>query len=151
MSSRSSSPRRPTARWSNVGAVPAAALGLALILLAPAHAAPTFYRDVLPILQAHCQECHRPGEAAPIPFVTYAQVRPWAKAIRTAVVTRKMPPWFADPCCGKFSNDRSLSIAERETLANWADSGAAQGDARDAPPPRSFAGGWNLPAPPDKV
>ena len=116
-----------------------------------AHAAPTFYRDVLPILQAHCQECHRPGEAAPIPFLTYTQVRPWAKAIRTAVVTRKMPPWFADPCCGKFSNDRSLSAAERETLANWADSGAAQGNPHDAPPPRSFIGGWNLPAPPDKI
>src|SRR6202167_2840152 len=113
--------------------------------------APTFYRDILPILQAHCQECHRPGEAAPMPFLTYQQVRPWAKAIRTAVVTRKMPPWFADPCCGKFSNDRSLTAVERDTLASWADSGAAQGDPHDAPPPRSFIGGWNLPAPPDKV
>src|SRR5215469_15975413 len=94
--------------------------------------APTFYRDVLPILQDRCQECHRPGEIAPMPFLTYQQVRPWAKSIRTAVLTGKMPPWFADPCCGKFENDRSLSSAERETLINWAGSGAAAGDPHHA-------------------
>ncbi len=70
---------------------------------------PTFYRDILPVFQAHCQECHRPGEVAPMPLITYSQVRPWAKSIRAQVLARKMPPWFADPCCGKFSNDRSLS------------------------------------------
>jgi hypothetical protein len=124
---------------------------LAPAALAAAVPAPTFYRDVLPVLQAHCQECHRPGEVAPMSFLTYSQVRPWAKAIRTAVTTRKMPPWFADPCCGKFSNDRSLSAAERETLANWADTGAAQGDPHDAPPPRAWIDGWNLPRTPDKI
>lgn len=126
------------------------------ILLAPAALAataptPTFYRDVLPVLQAHCQECHRPGEVAPMPFLTYSQVRPWAKAIRTAVATRKMPPWFADPCCGKFSNDRSLSDVERDTLSRWADSGAPPGDPRDAPPPRAWLDGWNLPEAPSKI
>ena len=75
----------------------------------------TFYRDVLPILQGRCQECHRAGQIAPMAFSTYEQTRPWAKAIREAVRTRKMPPWFADPCCGKFSNDRSLTTAERDT------------------------------------
>jgi len=111
---------------------------LAAVLLAvPAMAQQvTFYRDVLPILQNRCQECHRQGQMAPMAFSTYQQTRPWAKAIREAVLTRKMPPWFADPCCGKFSNDRSLTAAERDTLARWADSGAPQGRESDAPPPK---------------
>ena len=65
---------------------------------------PTFYKDVLPILQKNCQTCHRPGEAAPMAFLNYDETRPWAKAIKTAVVTKKMPPWYADPHFGKFSN-----------------------------------------------
>ena len=60
-------------------------------------AQPVFYKDILPILQTHCQECHRPGEIAPMPFLTYAETRPWAKAIREQAIARKMPPWFADP------------------------------------------------------
>jgi hypothetical protein len=112
-----------------------------------AWAAPTFYRDVLPILQSHCQECHRPGEMAPMPLLTYRQTRPWAKAIRDAVRARKMPPWFADPCCGKFANDRSLTGAETETLAAWAESGAAEGSERDSPPSRDWPSGWNLRSP----
>ena len=64
---------------------------------AAAAAAPTFYKDVLPVLQKNCQACHRPGEAAPMSFLTYESTRPWAKAIKQAVVTRKMPPWFAEP------------------------------------------------------
>jgi len=107
----------------------------------------TFYRDVLPILQNHCQECHRSGQMAPMAFSTYQQTRPWAKAIREAILTRKMPPWFADPCCGKFSNDRSLSAAERDTLAKWADSGARPGRESDAPPPKSWPEGWNISKP----
>jgi hypothetical protein len=113
--------------------------------------APAFYRDVLPVLQAHCQECHRPGEAAPMSFLTYREVRPWAKAIRSAVLTQKMPPWFADPCCGKFANDRSLSASERDTLARWADAGAPEGDAKQGPPARVWPQGWNLPLSPDAV
>jgi hypothetical protein len=104
----------------------------------------TFYRDVLPILQSRCQECHRQGQMAPMVFSTYQQTRPWAKAIREAVLTRKMPPWFADPCCGKFANDRSLTAAERETLARWADSGAPQGRESDAPPLKHWPEGWNI-------
>ena len=104
----------------------------------------TFYRDVLPILQNRCQECHRPGQIAPMPFTTYEQTRPWAKAIREAVRTRKMPPWFADPCCGKFSNDRSLTTSERETLAKWADTGASKGSPADAPARKIWPEGWNI-------
>ena len=108
---------------------------------------PTFYRDVLPILQNRCQECHRPGEIAPMPFTTYGETRPWAAAIRENVLSRRMPPWFADPCCGKFSNDRSLTADERTTLSEWAATGAHEGDPRDAPPPRQWTSGWNMPAP----
>jgi len=113
-------------------------------------ASPTFYRDVLPILQNRCQECHRAGEMAPMPLVTYRDTRPWAKAIREATRTRKMPPWFADPCCGKFANDRSLTAAEIDTLGAWASTGAAEGDAKDAPKARAWPTGWNL-GTPDQV
>src|ERR1700735_678864 len=112
---------------------------------------PTFYRDILPVLQTHCQECHRPGEAAPMPLLTYSQVRPWAKSIRAQVLARKMPPWFADPCCGKFSNDRAVSASERDAVARWADAGAPEGDPRQAPPPRVWPQGWNLPGAPDAI
>lgn len=105
----------------------------------------TFHRDVLPVLQNHCQECHRSGQMAPMPLTTYAEARPWARAIREAVVTRAMPPWFADPCCGTFEHDRRLSDAEIAVLAGWAEAGAPEGDPRQAPPPRSWPDGWNLP------
>ena len=125
---------------------------MAVVLLAAPLAAQevTFYRDVLPILQNRCQECHRKGQMAPMAFTTYQETRPWAKAIREAVLTRKMPPWFADPCCGKFANDRSLTLSERETLAKWADSGAQEGRAAEAPPRKVWTEGWNI-AQPDTV
>jgi hypothetical protein len=117
---------------------------LILVIAGPIHAAPSFYRDVLPILQRRCQECHRPGEIAPMPFVSYRETRPWAKAIRDAVQRRAMPPWFADPCCGKFANDRTLSQYEIDTLTAWSGSGASAGDEKDAPPPRAWPADSNL-------
>ncbi len=113
-------------------------------------APPTFNRDVVPILQNRCQECHRPGEVAPMPFTTYPQTRPWAKAIREAVLLKKMPPWFAEPGYGPFSNDRSLTKPEIETLVDWADAGAPEGNAKDRPPARQWIEGWNI-ALPDAV
>jgi mono/diheme cytochrome c family protein len=104
----------------------------------------TFTRDVLPILQQNCQGCHRPGEVAPMSLLSYTEARPWAKAIKAAVVTRRMPPWFADPKYGHFANDRRLSEAQINTLAAWADSSAPEGDAKDAPAPMTFQNGWNL-------
>lgn len=98
-------------------------------------AGPTFFRDVAPILQKHCQSCHRTGDIAPMPLVTYREARPWARAIRDAVSAKKMPPWFADPCCGVFANDRSLSALEIGTLIAWADQGAPAGDETDRQPP----------------
>jgi len=77
-------------------------------------------------------------------LLTYAEARPWAKAIKAAVLTHKMPPWFADPHFGAFSNDRSLSQAEVDTLVRWADTGAAEGQAQDAPLSPTFAEGWSI-------
>src|SRR3954471_11912948 len=95
-------------------------------------AAVTFNKDVLPILQKQCQGCHRPGEVAPMSFMTYGETRPWAKSIKEAVVGRKMPPWFADPeYAGHFTNERSLSPAEITTLSAWVDAGAPEGDAKN--------------------
>lgn len=128
-------------------AVSGAGALLSILLAAPARAAPpTFFHDVLPILQDRCQECHRPGEMAPMAFFTYDQTRPWAKAIREQVLSHKMPPWPADPCCGHFSNDRSLRPGEIEVLSHWADAGAPRGDLKDAPPQKIWPQGWNLPS-----
>lgn len=104
----------------------------------------TFTKDVLPVLQKNCQTCHRPGEVAPMSFLSYESTRPWAKAIKGAVMTKKMPPWYADTHVGKFSNDRSLSQAEIDTLVAWSDQGAKQGDPKDAPKPVDFVEGWRI-------
>ena len=111
---------------------------------------PVFYRDVLPLLQEKCMECHRAGGAAKPVFGAYRGTRPWAKAIRASVVTGRMPPWFADPCCGKFSNDRSLSTQQKKTLVDWVDSGASAGDTSDAPAAREWPTGWSI-GTPDRV
>jgi hypothetical protein len=110
--------------------------------------APTFYRDVLPILQQHCQSCHRPGEiASSLSFVAYAETRASAAKIRDLTRSKSMPPWFADPCCGHFSNDPSLTEQQTSTLASWADSGAPAGNPDDAPPSPHWTDGWNIPSP----
>ncbi|MGH9674347.1 MAG: thiol-disulfide isomerase, partial [Bryobacteraceae bacterium] len=117
----------------------------ALLLL---HAA-TFHKDVLPILQKRCQPCHRPGEIAPMPLLTYRDVRPWAKAIREAVLTRKMPPWFAASETLRFENDPRLAPAEIATIDVWVRAGAPAGDARDGPAV-AWTRGWNITTP-DRV
>ena len=106
--------------------------------------APTFHADVEPILQRYCQECHRPGEAAPMALLTYEQTRPWARAILEAVALDRMPPWFADPRYGEWSNAKVLSRAEKSILTDWVESGAARGDPSDAPEPVLFVDGWNI-------
>lgn len=125
-------------------------LPLVLTATALAHAAPTFTRDVLPILRRNCQECHRPGEIGPMPLLTYEQTRPWAVSIKSSVVQRKMPPWFADPHYGKFSNDRSLSRRDIDTIVAWVNGGAPKGDPNDAGKEITFTAGWGIP-PPDVV
>ena len=111
---------------------------------------PTFYRDILPILQQRCQVCHRPGEIAPFSLVTYQETRPWAGAIDEAVRSHKMPPWFADPCCGHFANDLSLTQEQIAAIANWVRSGAPSGNPADSPPDPGWTARWNIP-PPDLV
>jgi hypothetical protein len=124
--------------------ISAAGFLIAIVASAAPNATATFNKDVLPILQKHCQTCHRPGEVAPMSLLNYTDARPWAKAIKTAVVTEKMPPWFADANVGHFANDRRLSSAEITTLTAWADNGAPEGDKKDAPPPLTFPDGWQI-------
>ena len=105
----------------------------------------TFNKDILPILQENCQSCHRPGQIAPMSLLTYKDTRPWAKAIKAAVIERKMPPWFAEPNVGHFINDRSLKQDEINTLVKWADTGALEGDPKDAPARIEWPkGGWTI-------
>lgn len=119
-------------------------LGLSVAALAGPAPSPTFNKDVAPILQHNCQGCHRPGEAAPMPLMSYQQARPWAKAMKEAVLLKKMPPWPADPAFGHFANDRSLAQKDRDTLVAWVDAGAPEGNAKDLPKPLQFVEGWAI-------
>jgi len=129
-------------------------LGVVLTLAYPAIAATaadkpvTFTKDVAPILQARCQECHRKGSMAPMSLMTYEETRPWAKSIKERVLTRQMPPWHIDKTVGiqKFQNDISLTDQQIATIVKWVDSGAPMGDPKDMPPPKEFPNyeGWTL-------
>jgi hypothetical protein len=108
----------------------------------------TFHKDIEPLLQSHCQACHRAGEIGPMPLLTYQQARPWAAAIREAVVSRKMPPWFADAEAHQhYKDDLSLSSAEVGMFRAWVEGGSLEGDPKDAPAPRQFVEGWNIGTP----
>ena len=104
----------------------------------------TFHEDVEPILQARCQSCHRPQQIAPFPLLSYDDALGWSGMIAEVVENRRMPPWHADPKHGKFSNDRSLSAAERETILAWVAGGAPRGDPSQAPPAKTFPDGWQF-------
>ncbi|TDI41910.1 MAG: hypothetical protein E2P02_14095 [Acidobacteria bacterium] len=119
------------------------AVVIALVAAAPLLAEDvTFNADVMPILQRHCQDCHRPGQIAPMSFMSFDETRPWAQSIREVVERRTMPPWHADPRHGEFSNERRLSQAEIDTLVSWVDEGAKRGDPADLPAARQFPDGW---------
>src|SRR5579862_6304129 len=101
----------------------------------------TFTKDVAPILQRSCQNCHRPGSIGPMSLLTYEDARPFARSIKTRVSQRQMPPWHVDPNAGtihKFKDDRSLTDKEIATLVSWVDGGAPQGSPADMPPARVF-------------
>lgn len=104
----------------------------------------TFTKDVAPIIQKNCQVCHRPGEVAPMSFMNYKEVRPWAKSIREKVVTREMPPWFADPKHSEFSNDCRLSQKEIDTIVAWVEGGTKEGDPKDMPANPKYTQGWQI-------
>ena len=119
----------------------AATLGGGILLAAAASAqtpvsAPTFSKDIAPIFQAKCQECHQPNSIAPMSLITFAEARPWARSIKQRVSQRQMPPWHIDPSVGvqKFKNDMSLSQKQIDTIVAWVDAGAPQGDPKDLPP-----------------
>lgn len=126
------------------GALLLSACGLVAAAPTPDKNAPTFSKDVAPIVQQHCQSCHRPGEAAPFSLLTYKQARPWASSIKEAVQIRKMPPWFADPHYGKFANDRTMSQRDIDTIVAWVNAGAPEGNPNDLPKPLLFVDGWNI-------
>jgi hypothetical protein len=111
-------------------------------------ASPTFAKDVAPILQTKCQNCHRDGSMAPMSLVTYEETRPWAKSIKQRVVTRNMPPWHLDKTVGiqQFQNDISLTDQQISVISRWVDEGAPLGDAKDMPAPKQWPKdeGWQL-------
>jgi hypothetical protein len=120
--------------------------------------APTFTKDVAPIFQAKCEACHRTDSMAPMSLTNYQEARPWARAIKTRVTARQMPPWHIDKNIGiqEFKNDRSLTDAEIDTISRWVDAGAPMGDPKEMPPPVKWpdASVWNLASrfgPPDLV
>jgi mono/diheme cytochrome c family protein len=127
-------------------------LGTVGAVAAPAWAADarakqvTFSRDVAPIFQAKCQECHQPNSIAPMSLVTFEEARPWAKSIRERVAARQMPPWHIDRSVGvqKFKNDMSLTDDQVDTIVRWVNDGAPQGDPKDLPPAKPLVtdNGW---------
>jgi hypothetical protein len=107
-------------------------------------AVPTFSKDVAPIFYKNCATCHRPGEIAPMPLLTYQQSRPWAKSIRQYVSRGEMPPWHSAEGPGVFLNDRRLSEADKNTVIAWVDGGAPEGNPNDRPPLPNFPEGWQI-------
>jgi hypothetical protein len=126
------------------------ALSITLVAQAPVDA-PVYTRDVAPIIFNKCADCHRAGEIAPMALTSYQQTRPWAKAIRTKVLSREMPPWHADPQYGKFENDKSLTDREIDTIVKWVDAGSPKGPDSEMPTLPRFANGWLSERPPDYV
>ena len=113
----------------------------------------TFYRDVLPILQKNCQECHRPGEAAPFPLLTFKDAYNWADLIQENVVAGVMPPWKPTAKSVPLKHAPRISKQEIETINKWVDGGSARGDKKDAPPPAKFKSSkdWDDENPPDII
>jgi len=101
---------------------------------------PTFTKDIAPILQARCQDCHRPNAMAPMSLLTYEETRPWARSIKERVAKRQMPPWHLDKSVGvqNFQNDMSLTDEQIATVVKWVDSGSPQGDPKDMPAAKVF-------------
>lgn len=102
-----------------------------------------YHKHVAPILQKHCQSCHRPGEVGPFPLMDYKQAKRWAADIKAYTANRQMPPWM--PSAGvPMKNERKMPADEIATLAAWADAGAPEGDPKDSPPPVEYPDGWRL-------
>jgi hypothetical protein len=136
-----------------------ASVPLARVAMSQDRTAPTFSKDVARIFQNKCQDCHRPDSIGPMSLLTYDQARPWARSIQQRVVSRNMPPWHLDKTVGiqHFSNDRSLTDQEIDTIVRWVDAGAPQGDPKDMPAAKTWPNEatWNFAAkfggPPDLI
>ena len=128
--------KQSTARWTSWVALLAVGMLLTAAGSTSAQTDVTFARDVAPILQRSCQGCHRTGQMAPMSLMTYAEVRPWARAVRSKVIQRVMPPWHLDKTVGiqEYQNDISLSDAQIDTIVRWVDAGAPRGNPADLPP-----------------
>jgi hypothetical protein len=135
--------------------IPLALLVPAIVGAAEVSAVPdqvTFSKDIAPILQRSCQNCHQPNSVAPMSLISYKDARPWARSIkeRTALRDRRgvMPPWYIEKNIGiqHYKNDPSLSDLEIAKIAKWADNGAPEGNPADMPPPKPLVDGtkWNL-------
>lgn len=107
----------------------------------------TYSNQIARIFQKRCVECHRPGEIGPFSMMSYSDIAGWGETILEAVEARRMPPWFADPAHGKFSNDARLSDEEVSLVSSWVKAGCPEGDPSDLPEPRVFVEGWNIPKP----
>ena len=107
----------------------------------------TYHKDVAPILQRRCVDCHRPGEIGPFSLLTFADVKKVARRVKEAVASRRMPPWHASPEAGSWHNDRSLTDAELKAIVNWVDGGTPEGNPKDGPPARTFTDGWAIGTP----
>jgi hypothetical protein len=123
-----------------IGMVAAAAAVFTAAPSAAQQSNPTFSKDIAPIFQAKCQDCHQPESIAPMSLISYKEARPWARSIKDRVMRRQMPPWHIDPSVGvqKFKNDLSLSDEQVDAIVRWVDAGAPEGDPRDLPPPKKL-------------
>ncbi len=122
-------------------------LTVLLLVSAQTPAVPTFSKDVAPILYKNCVSCHRPGEIAPMSLLTYEQARPYARSIVQHIQLGTMPPWHAEAPAGIFANERRLSAEDKQTLIQWANGSAPQGDSKDLPPLPVFPEGWTIGTP----
>src|SRR5580704_15563315 len=124
-------------RWCGVALLTFSGAGMA------ADTSVTFAKDIAPIFQEKCQDCHRAGSMAPMSLMTYEETRPWAKSIKQRVATKQMPPWHIDKTVGvtHFANDRSLNDQQIATIVKWVDSGAPMGNLKDMPPPKQWPAG----------
>ena len=111
------------------------------------HGDVTFSKDIAPILNARCVECHRAGEIAPFPLTTYSETMGWEATIAEVIREDRMPPWNANPEFGHFKNDARLTHEQKQLLLTWIDNGCPEGNAADLPPKPSFVEGWRMPEP----
>lgn len=110
----------------------------------PVVSGPTFSNEVVRIFQNNCQSCHHPNDIAPFSLMDYESAKPWAAQIKLMTKTRQMPPWKPVGSCGTFDRARVLTQSEIDTIGQWVDNGAPEGDRGLMPQPLSFDSGWTL-------